>query len=79
MKFTGKWMELDKTILRCWELCGLVSDQHVNACLMDLHKAKPTEIVSHSARTRKTWDRLLLGPHGLHTLFSLIILKILSQ
>ena len=62
----------------CWKPCGLVSDEHISACSMNLCRAKPIEMVFHSAKTSQPqdsagycWDQVAC------TLFSLIKLLIL--
>lgn len=40
----------------CWELCGLVSDQHMSACPSGLHEAKPVGEGLSLGNDRKTLD-----------------------
>lgn len=59
------------TIGVCWELCGLVLDQHMSACPSGLHEAKP---LGEGLSLGEDWKTL--GQHrrlqrlrDLHTLF----------
>lgn len=59
------------TIGVCWELCGLVSDQHVSACPSGLREAKPVGEGFSLGKDRKTLGqhRMLQRLCGLHTRF----------